>query len=81
MTAAGRRAGTDSQPYGVGPLDTSPPPGYPLADPSMARGFSSDEILTIPKSPPKQIVRPSAALPCLKHASNLLHVCLPRLKP
>ena len=54
---AGRRAGADSQPYGVGPLETCPPPGSPFADPAMTRAFSSADAMLLPKSPPKQIVR------------------------
>lgn len=57
MLPAAHRAGADSQPYGVGPLETCPHMGSPFAGPAMARGFSSDDVLTIPKSPPKQIVR------------------------
>ncbi len=56
----GRRAGADSQPYGVGPLETCPPPGSPFADPARPRAFSSEDAVTLPRSPPKQIVRPSA---------------------
>ncbi|KAL0049660.1 hypothetical protein WJX82_007087 [Trebouxia sp. C0006] len=52
---AGRRAGADSQPYGVGPLETCPPPGSPFADPAMPRAFSSGDAMTLPRSPPKQI--------------------------
>ncbi|KAL0024777.1 hypothetical protein WJX79_006104 [Trebouxia sp. C0005] len=52
---AGRKAGADSQPYGVGPLETCPPPGSPFADPAMPRAFSSEDAMTLPRSPPKQI--------------------------
>ena len=57
VSHAGRRAGADSQPYGVGPLETCPPPGSPFADPAMTCAFSSADAMPLPRSPPKQIVR------------------------
>ena len=53
---AGRKAGVDSQPYGIGPLETCPPPGSPFADPATADA-PYEEPQTVSKSPPKQIVR------------------------
>ncbi|KAL3145388.1 hypothetical protein ABBQ38_001638 [Trebouxia sp. C0009 RCD-2024] len=53
--ASERKAGVTTQPYGVGPLETCPPPGSPCSEPPSRRGFPSEEPMMAPKSPPKQI--------------------------